>query len=105
MFKQKAIRSIYNIIESEIGNKIPTLEILYASNKIIESIKLEDQKDNSILGKHLKIDDELIAVDEAMNDNSFDYVFSQKCSLFPNTEDDNIFNIKNDNTISLERIL
>ena len=105
MFKQKAIRSIYNIIENEIGNKIPTLDILYTSNKIIETIKLEDQKEKLILGDHFKINNELISVDEAMNDNSFEYVFSQKCLLFPNNEDDNIFNLKNDNTINLERII
>ena len=101
----KAIKTIYKIIDDEVGNKIPPLDILYTSNKIIESIKKEDKKHKTILGHNLKADNELIAVDEAMNDNSFDYVFSQKCSLFPNNEDDNIFHLKKDNSITLERIL
>ena len=101
----KAVRAIYNIIDNKVGNKIPPLDILYASRKIIENIKKDEKIQKSILGLNFKIDDELIPVDQAMNDNSFDYVFSQKCSLFPNNEDDNVFNLKNDNTITLERIL
>ena len=101
----KAVRAIYNIIDNKVGNIVPPLDILYASRKIIENIKKDEKNQKSILGLNFNIDDELIPVDQAMNDNSFDYVFSQKCSLFPNNEDDNVFNLKNDNTITLERIL
>lgn len=101
----KAVRAIYNIIDNKVGNIVPPLDILYASSKIIENIKKNEKIQKSILGLNFNIDDELIPVDQAMNDNSFDYVFSQKCSLFPNNEDDNVFNLRNDNTITLERIL
>ena len=101
----KALKTIYKIIDNEVGNKISPLDILYTSREIIESIKKDDKKHKSILGQNLRTDNELISVDEAMNDHSFDYVFSQKCSLFPNTEDDNIFHLKKDNSITLERIL
>ena len=101
----KAVKTIYNIIDKKVGDKIPALDILYASQFIIKKIKKEDKNHGSISGYNFNIDNELIPVDEAMNDNSFDYVFSQKCSLFPNYEDDNVFNLKNDNTITLERIL
>ena len=102
---KKAVKNLYNIFDREIGNKTTPLDILYVSNKVVHLIQKDDEKQKSILGELTITDDELISVDEAMNDNSFDYIFSQKCSLFPNNEDDNIFQLKRDNSISIERII
>ena len=103
MSKQKAIRTIFNVIESEVGDNNTPLEILYVSSKIIENVK-KDYENLKSFSLNDTYTSEVISVDEAMNDNSFDYVFSQKCTLFPNYEDDNIFNLKRDNVLSLERI-
>ena len=102
---KKAVKNLYNIIDREIGDQSNPLDILYVTNKVVQLLQIDDEKQKSILGETIIIDDELISVDDAMNDNSFDYVFSQKCSLFPNNEDDNIFQLKRENSIDIERII